>query len=169
MHHWIGLALARIGDMEKVRQQIAYLRQLPQGKASGHWSTLGADLLEGEVAFMREDYATAERLMAPAVQQMHAMGGGSREQKDIFKDVFLELQCRLGHTDTVIELAQQRLRVNPRHIPSLDALVWAYGQMGQTALQHQMCQQLICRAEEVRLHPLAPELFKARQALQVAS
>jgi hypothetical protein len=169
MHHWIGLALARIGDMEKVRQQIAYLRQLPQGQASGHWSTLGADLLEGEVAFMREDYATAERLMAPAVQQLHAMGGGSREQKDIFKDVFLELQRRLGHTDTVIALAQQRLRANPRHIPSLDALAWAYGQMGQTALQHQTCQQLICRAEEVRLHPLAPELFKARQALQVAS
>jgi hypothetical protein len=118
---------------------------------------------------MREDYATAERLMAPAVQQLHAMGGGSREQKDIFKDVFLEVQRRLGHTDTAIELAQQRLRANPRHIPSLDALAWAYGQTGQTALQHQTCQQLICRAEEVRLHPLAPELFKAREALQVTA
>ena len=28
----------------------------------------------------------------------------------------MELQRRLGHTDTVIELAQQRLRANPRHI-----------------------------------------------------
>ena len=99
MHHWIGLALARAGEVDKARRQIAYLRQLPEGKASGHWSTLGADLLEGELAFMRGDYAAAERLMAPAVQQIHAMGGGSREQKDIFKDVFLELQRRLGHTD----------------------------------------------------------------------
>jgi hypothetical protein len=169
MHHWIGLALARSGNVEKACQQMAYLRQLPEGKASGHWSTLGADLLEGELAFMQGDYTAAERLMAPAVQQMHAMGGGSREQKDIFKDVFLELQRRLGHTDTVIELAQQRLRANPRHMPSLAALIWAYGQTGQTALQHQTCQLLISRAEEVRLHPSAPELFDAREALQVTA
>jgi tetratricopeptide (TPR) repeat protein len=166
MHHWIGLALARAGYVEQACRQIAYLRQLPEGKASGHWSTLGADLLEGELAFMRGDYAAAERFMAPAVQQIHAMGGGSREQKDIFKDVFLELQHRLGHTDQVIELAQQRLRTNPRHIPSLAALAWAYGQTGQTSQQQQVCQQLISRAEEVRLHPQAPELFEARQALQ---
>jgi tetratricopeptide (TPR) repeat protein len=166
MHHWIGLALARAGYVEQACRQIAYLRQLPEGKASGHWSTLGADLLEGELAFMRGNYAAAERFMAPAVQQIHAMGGGSREQKDIFKDVFLELQHRLGHTDQVIELAQQRLRTNPRHIPSLAALAWAYGQTGQTSQQQQVCQQLISRAEEVRLHPQAPELFEARQALQ---
>jgi tetratricopeptide (TPR) repeat protein len=169
MHHWIGLALARAGDVEKARRQIAYLRQLPEGKASGHWSTLGADLLEGELAFMRGDYAAAERFVAPAVQQIHAMGGGSREQKDIFKDVFLELQRRLGHTDTVIELAQQRLRTNPRHIPSLAALVWAYGQTGQTSQQHQTCQQFLSRAEEVRLHPQAPELFAARHVLQLTA
>jgi tetratricopeptide (TPR) repeat protein len=166
MHHWIGLALARAGYVEQARRQIAYLRQLPEGKASGYWSTLGADLLEGELAFMRGDYAAAERFMAPAVQQIHAMGGGSREQKDIFKDVFLELQHRLGHTDQVIELAQQRLCTNSRHIPSLAALAWAYGQTGQTSQQQQVCQQLISRAEEVRLHPQAPELFEARQALQ---
>jgi tetratricopeptide (TPR) repeat protein len=166
MHHWIGLVLARAGYVEQARRQIAYLRQLPEGKASGHWSTLGADLLEGELAFMRGNYAAAERFMAPAVQQIHAMGGGSREQKDIFKDVFLELQHRLGHTDQVIELAQQRLRTNSRHIPSLAALAWAYGQTGQTSQQQQVCQQLISRAEEVRLHPQAPELFEARQALQ---
>jgi tetratricopeptide (TPR) repeat protein len=166
MHHWIGLALARAGYVEQARRQIAYLRQLPEGKASGHWSTLGADLLEGELAFMRGNYAAAERFMAPALQRIHAMGGGSREQKDIFKDVFLELQHRLGHTDQVIELAQQRLRTNPRHIPSLAALAWAYGQTGQKSQQQQVCQQLISRAEEVRLHPQAPELFEARQALQ---
>jgi ATP/maltotriose-dependent transcriptional regulator MalT len=169
MHHWIGLALARSGDVEKARRQITYLRQLPEGKASGHWSTLGADLLEGELAFMRGDYAAAEQLMAPAVQQIHAMGGGSREQKDIFKDVFLELQRRLGHTDQVVEIAQQRLRTNPRHILSLAALAWAYGQTGQAAHQHQICQQLISRAQEVRLHPQAPELFEARQALQATA
>jgi hypothetical protein len=169
MHHWIGLALARAGDVAKARRQIAYLRQLPQGKASGQWSTLGADLLEGELAFMREDYAAAERWMTPALRQIHAIGGGSREQKDIFKDVFLELQRCLGHTDRVIELAAQRLHANPRHIPSLAALVWAYGQTGQTALQHQTCQQLISRAEEVRLHPQAPELFEARQTLQTTA
>jgi hypothetical protein len=169
MHHWIGLALARAGDVEKARRQIAYLRQLPAGRASGHWSTLGADLLEGELAFIRGEYAAAAQWMAPAIQQIHEMGGGSREQKDIFRDVFLELQRRLGHPDQVIELAQQRLRANPRHIPSLTALAWAYGQTGQTALQHQACQQLISRAAEAGLHRQAPELLEARQALQATA
>jgi tetratricopeptide (TPR) repeat protein len=165
MHHWIGLALARAGELDKARRQIVYLRQLPPGKASGHWSTLGADMLEGELAFMQGDYATAERCMAPAVEHIHEMGGGSREQKDIFKDVFLELQQRLGHTDRVIELAEARLCTNPRHIPSLAALTRAYGQMGQAALQRQMCERLLDRAAEVRLHPQAPELLEARQTL----
>lgn len=166
MHHWIGLALARAGEIDKARQRVAYLRQLPEGKASGHWSTLGADLLEGEMAFMRGDYEAAERLMTPAIEQIHGMGGGSREQKDIFKDVFVELQRRLGHAERVIELAEQRLRANPRHIPSFTALAWAYSHSGQMAQQRQICQQLLSRAEEVRLHPQAPELFEARQALQ---
>jgi tetratricopeptide (TPR) repeat protein len=165
MHHWIGLVLARAGDVEKARQQIDYLRQLPQGKASGHWSTLGADLLEGELAFMRGDYAAAERWMTPAIEHIHAMGGGSREQKDIFEDVFLELQRRLGHTDRVIELAEQRLCANPRHIPSLAAMAWAYAQTGQTALQRRTCTQLLSRAAEVGLHPHAPERLEAEQAL----
>jgi tetratricopeptide (TPR) repeat protein len=169
MHHWIGLALARAGEFEKAQRQIAYLRQLPEGKLSGHWCTLGADLLAGELAFMRGDYAAAERLMEPAVQQIHAMGGGSREQKDIFKDVFLELQRRLGHTGRVIELAEQRLHANPRHIPSLAALAWAYGQTRQTEQQHRMCERLISRAQEVRLHPLAPELAEACQVLQTTA
>ena len=169
MHHWIGLALGRAGDLEKARRQIEYLRQLPAGRASGHWSTLGADLLEGELAFMRGDYAAATRWMAPAIQHIHEMGGGSREQKDIFRDVFLELQRRLGHTDQVIELAQQRLRANPRHLPSLTALAWAYEQDGQTALQHQACQQLISRAQEAGLHPQAPELLEAQQVVQATA
>jgi tetratricopeptide (TPR) repeat protein len=169
MHHWIGLALARAGDLAKARRQIAYLRQLPQGKASGHWSTLGADLLEGELALMGGDYAAAERWMAPAFQQIHEMGGGSREQKDIFRDVFLELQRRLGHADKVIELAEQRLHANPRHILSLAALTWAYGQTGQTTRQHQAYQELVSRAEEIKLHPQAPELFEAKQALQATT
>jgi hypothetical protein len=118
------------------------------------------------MALMRGDYGAAERWMAPALQHIHAIGGGSREQKDIFKDVFLELQRRLGHTDRVIELAEQRLRVNPRHIPSLAALAWAYGQAGQPTLQHQAYRQLIHKAEEVRLHPQAPELLEAQQASQ---
>jgi tetratricopeptide (TPR) repeat protein len=165
MHHWIGLAFGRAGELDKARRQIAYLRQLPQGKASGHWSTLGADLLEGELAFMRGDYAAAERLMAPAVEHLHEMGGGSREQKDIFQDVFLELQRRLGHGDRVIALAEARLRANPRHIPSLAALIWAYGQAGQATLQRQACERLLERAAEVRLHPQAPELAEARRVL----
>ena len=60
------------------------LRRLPEGRASAHWSTLGASLLEGGLAIIEGDLAAAVQLMTPAVEQIHAMGGGSREQKDIF-------------------------------------------------------------------------------------
>src|SRR5207244_9095069 len=106
MQHGIALARARAGRWDKAQQQLAFLRHLPEGPASGYWSTLGADLLEGEMALMRADYSTAARLMAPAVQHIGDIGGGSREQKDIFLDLFLELQRRLGHADRVMALAQ---------------------------------------------------------------
>jgi hypothetical protein len=115
---------------------------------------------------MRGDYSTAARLMAPAVQHIGEIGGGSREQKDIFLDVFLELQRRLDHAEQVIALAQQRLLGNPCHMQSLAALAWAYQQTGQTVLQQQACRQFVRRAEEVHLAPDAPELREAMQVLR---
>jgi tetratricopeptide (TPR) repeat protein len=166
MQHWIGLALARAGQFDKAQQQIERLRRLPEGPPSGYWSTLGADLLTGELAFMRGDLASARQYMAPAMQHMDKMGGGSREQKDIFRDVFLEIQRRLGHVDDVIVLAQRRLLANPYHIQSLAALAWAYGQQGHTALQRQTCQQLVQRATEAGLCAQVPEFVAAQGVLQ---
>jgi tetratricopeptide (TPR) repeat protein len=169
MHHWIAIAFARAGEWDKARRQLARLRRLPEGRPSGHWSTLGASLLEGELALVEGDHATAARLMAPAVERIDTLGGGSREQKDIFRDVFMDLQRRLGHVEHVFELAQQRLLVNPHHIQSLAALAWAYEQRGNAALQRQACRQLVQRAEEIDLAGDAPELVAARQTLQVAA
>jgi tetratricopeptide (TPR) repeat protein len=169
MHHWIGVAFARAGQWDKARQQVERLRRLPEGRASGYWSTLGASLLDGELAIVRGDLAAAVPLMTPAVQQIHKMGGGSREQKDIFRDVFMELQRRLGRVDEVIALAQQRLLANPYHIQSLASLAWAYARNGDQALQRHACRQLVQRAEEIGLAPAAPELVSARQVLQVAA
>jgi hypothetical protein len=118
------------------------------------------------MALMREDYSTAARLMAPAVHYLGDIGGGSREQKDIFLDLFLEVQRRLGNADQVIALAQQRLLANPWHLQSLAALAWAYQQTGQTALQRQVCRQLVRRAEEVQAATDIPALHEARQVLQ---
>jgi hypothetical protein len=169
MHHWIGLAFARAGEWGKARQQVERLRRLPEGRPSGYWATLGASLLEGELALIEGDDAAAVRLMAPAVEQIHTMGGGSREQKDIFRDVFMEVHRRLGHVEQVIELAHQRLLANPCHVQSLAALAWAYERNGNAALQRQACRQLVLRAEEVDLAPDAPELLAARRALQVTA
>jgi len=169
MHHWIGVALARAGEHEKARMQVERLRRLPAGRAGGFWSTLGADLLEGEMAVMRGDHGTAARLMAPAIRQIHDMGGGSREQKDIFRDLYLELQRRLGNAEEVIELAQQRLLANPCHVQSLAALTWAYGRTGRPLLQRQACQQLVERAAEAGLVKQAPELLEAQQMLQATA
>jgi tetratricopeptide (TPR) repeat protein len=165
MHHWIGVAFARVGEWGKARQQVERLRRLPAGRASGHWSTLGVALLEGELAIIQGDLTAAVQLMAPAVEQIHTMGGGSREQKDIFRDVFIELHRRLGHVEEVIALAQERLLANPHHVPSLAALAWAYEKNGHAALQRHACRQLVQRADEVGLAEDAPELVAARQVL----
>ena len=166
MHHWIGLAFARAGETAKAQQQLERLRGLPEGAASGHWSTLGADLLEGEMAYIRGDVEAAVRFMAPSVRRIHDMGGGSREQKDIFQDVLMELHRRLGHVDEVIELAQRRLQRNPNHFQSLAALGWAYRQNGQTANGQDICQDLVSRAQALSVPEDLPALHEARQALQ---
>src|SRR6185369_15707714 len=152
------LAFARAGEWGKARQQVERLRRLPEGRPSGYWSTLGASLLEGELAIVDGDHAAAVRLMAPAVAQIHTMGGGSREQKDIFPDVFMELHRRLGHVEQVIELAQQRLLANPYHVQSLAALAWAYARQGDAALERQACRQLVVRAAETGVASDAAEL-----------
>jgi tetratricopeptide (TPR) repeat protein len=169
MHHWIGVALARAGEADKARGQVERLRRLPAGQASGYWSTLGADLLEGEMAIVWGEHTAAARLMAPAIRRIHEMGGGSREQKDIFRDVYLEVERRLGNVDEVIELAQQRLLANPCHVQSLAALAWAYGRTGQPLLERQACQQLVNRAAEAGLETGAPELLAARQMLHAVA
>jgi tetratricopeptide (TPR) repeat protein len=169
MHHWLGVAFARAGDWARADRQLARLRALPEGRASGHWSTLGASILEGEFALVRGDCAGAARLMGPAVAQIDTMGGGSREQKDIFRDVLMEVHRRLGHVDEVVELAQERLLANPHHAQSLAALAWAYEKKGDAALHRQACRQLVLRAEAVGLAPGSPELVAARQVLQIAA
>jgi tetratricopeptide (TPR) repeat protein len=130
MHHWIGLAFARAGKTELAERQLTHLRHRPEGLPGGQWSTLGADLFAGEMALIRSDHDTAVQLMTPAIERMHDMGGGSREQKDIFLDVYTAVQRQLGNTEAVIALAQRRLQRNPNHFQSLAALAWAYAQAG---------------------------------------
>ena len=165
MHHWLGVAFARAGEWTRAGQQVERLRRLPAGRASGHWSTLGAALLEGEMAIIKGDLEAAARLMEPAIADLHTMGDGSREQKDIFRDAFLEIHRRLGYVERVIELAQQRLLANPNHVQSLAALAWAYEENGNAVLHRQACRQLVLRAGEAGLAPQAPELTAARRVL----
>jgi tetratricopeptide (TPR) repeat protein len=166
MHHWFGVGFARAGEWDKARRQLERLRRLPEGRASGQWSTLGASLLEGELKLIQGDLDEALRLMAPGVEQIHTMGGGSREQKDIFRDVFMELHRRLGHADEVIALAQERLRANPYHVPSLAAMSWAHEKKGDAALRRDACRQLVLRSDEVGVADDAEEIVAARQFLQ---
>lgn len=165
MHHWIGVAMARADETEKAQQQLDRLRRRPQGSRSGHWSTLGSDILEGEIACIRGDLDSAVQCMTPSVRRIHEMGGGSREQKDIFQDVCLALHRRLGHADEVIELAQRRTQRNPNHFQSLAALAWAYGQTGETENARQTWQDIVERAETLSAPDDLPALREARQTL----
>ena len=169
MHHWLGVAFARAGEWTKAKAQLERLRRLPDGPAGGYWSTLGAALLEGELALIEGDDVSAVRIMAQAVERIDTMGGGSREQKDVFCDVFLELNRRLGRVEEVIGLAQHRLLANPYHLQSLAALVWAYGRRGDVALERQACRQLVVRAEEAGVAADAVELGEARKVLEVSA
>src|SRR4029453_5480379 len=121
------------------------------------------------LAIIRDDLDAAVGSMAPAITDLHTLGGGSREQKDIFRDVFMELHRRLGRVERVIELAQERLLANPHHVQSLAALAWAYERNGKAAFHRQACRQPALRAEEVGLAPVAPELVAARRVLEVAA
>lgn len=169
MHHWLGLAFARAGEWSKAKAQLERLRRLPEGRPAGYWSTLGASLLEGEMAMIEGDDVSALRIMAPAVEQIDRMGGGSREQKDIFSDVVMELHRRVGHAEPLIAFAQRRLLANPYHLQSLAALAWAYARLGDATLERQACRQLVARAEETGAAPDAPELQAARRVLEVAA
>ncbi|HXH82620.1 MAG TPA: tetratricopeptide repeat protein [Candidatus Tectomicrobia bacterium] len=130
-HHWMGVAFARAGQWDKAHAQVERLRRLPPGRAGGYWATLGVALLEGELRLVGGDEAGALALMAPAAAEVDTLGGGSREQKDIFRDVVMELHRRLGHVEEVVALAQERLLVNPHHVQSLAALAWAYERKGE--------------------------------------
>lgn len=166
MHQWIGLAFARAGETAKAQQQLERLRRLPAGPDSGHWSTWGADALEGEMALIRGELEAAVQLMTPMVQHIHEMGGGSREQKDIFQDIVLDLQRQAGNTAMVMELAQRRLQRNPNHFQSLAAMAWAYGQIGDIARQQHTYQDIVRRAALMPCADQAPGVVEARAALQ---
>ena len=165
MHHWIGLAFARAG---RPGPGPATARSAPgpsRGARQRPLVNAGGVASGGRARDRRGDLATAVRLMAPAVDHIHTMGGGSREQKDIFRDVLMEVHRRLGHVEEVIALAQQRLLANPYHVPSLAALAWAYERKGDAALHRHACRQLVLRAEEVGAAPESPEIQAARGAL----
>ena len=132
----------------------------PDPALSPSWSTTPpADLPAGKVAAAGGSIYT--RSVGPSV----LLGGGSREQKDIFRDVFVELHRRLGRAADVITLAQRRLLANPSHLPSLAALAWAYERTGEGALQRQACRQLVRRAEELGCAIDTPEVASARMVL----
>src|SRR5262252_9370442 len=168
MHHWFGVAFGRAGHPDKAGRQVQRLRGLPEGHAGGYWSTLGASILEGELAMISGDLEKAVELMAPGVARIHTLGGGSREQKDIFRDVFMELHRRLGRVDAVVALAQERLLANPYHVPSLAAMAWAYEKTGDAVRQRQACRQLVQRAEAVGAADDAEELVAARGVLRAS-
>ena len=120
------------------------------------------------MAMIGGDDVSALRIMAPAVEQIDRMGGGSREQKDIFTDVVMELHRRVGNAEPLVGLAQRRLLANPYHLQSLAALAWAYARLGDATLARQACRQLVARADESGAAPEAPELRAARRVLEAA-
>ena len=154
------------GKRDKAHQQLERLRRLPEGRASGHWSTLGASLLEGELAIIEGDSAAAARIMAPAVARSTPWAAGVGNRRTSSSTCFWSCTGGSEHVERSSTSAQQRLLANPHHLQSLAALAWAYERQGDTALHRHACRQLVQRADDVGLAPNAPELLAARQVLQ---
>ena len=167
MHHWIGLAFARAGDMAKAERQVRYLRQLPAGRPSGHWSTLGADLLEGELAIVRGDDAEGVRRMATAIRDIHSMGGAAQAEghSRTFELSGTGASATCGRSS---RWRRRDLLQNPNHVQSLAALAWAYGRTGASALERDARAQLVRKAEAIGVHPDLPAVVRARHALRAA-
>ena len=61
-------------------------------------AVLAASAVSRELAIIEGDLAAAVQRMTPAVEQIHAMGGGSREQKDIAASLQRARQGLTGRT-----------------------------------------------------------------------
>lgn len=78
-------ALARAGEPHEAGAFIASMRKKAEADASGVWGDICLPVAEGLAAFLRGEHETALKKIAPAMNDLHRIGG-SHAQRHIFAE-----------------------------------------------------------------------------------
>ena len=108
------MALAGAGDWATAETQIGMLRQRAPKDASGLVGDVLIPLMEGVQAFARQEYRTAIERIEPLRPQIVELGG-SRAQRDVFRDTLLEACFRAGDAERATRLLAERVGRRPDH------------------------------------------------------
>jgi len=105
------LGAGRMSDAEDLLAR-AKQQEGADGETSQWWSTFGVPLLEGFIAFGKEDYTTTVDRLHPARYIANAYGG-SHAQRDVIDWTLTEAALRGGMSDVATAMAHERLTQKP--------------------------------------------------------
>lgn len=111
-----AMAYLGAGQEDQLQRLLDTLRSGASQREASAWAQhIGLPLMEGFVAFWREDYDTAIERLHPARRIVNAFGG-SHAQRDIIDWTLTEAALRGGRRDVAEGLANERLAAKP-HSP----------------------------------------------------
>jgi len=110
----LGMALAGAGDWATAESQLEMLRQRAPKDPTGLVGDVLIPLVEGLQAFARQEYRMAIERIEPLRPRIVELGG-SRAQRDVFHDTFLEACFRAGDAERATRLLAERVARRPDH------------------------------------------------------
>jgi tetratricopeptide (TPR) repeat protein len=110
----LGMALAGAGDWATAESQLGMLRQRVPKDPTGLVGDVLIPLVEGLQAFARQEYRMAIERIEPLRSRIVELGG-SRAQRDVFHDTFLEACFRAGDAERATRLLAERVARRPDH------------------------------------------------------
>lgn len=110
----LAMALVGGGDWATAERQLGLLRERAPRDRTGLVGALLVPLVEGIHAFAGGDYRRAIERLEPLRPRIVALGG-SRAQRDVFHDTFLEACFRAGDHERAGRYLAERLARRPDH------------------------------------------------------
>ena len=97
------------------------------------WREVGAPMAEGLSAYVSGDAEAALLLIEPCLGRMVEIGG-SRAQRDLFEQIFLDVLLRAGRMARAQQVLELRRLADPDGVPTNRALALVYDALGLPAL-----------------------------------
>ncbi|HXG16914.1 MAG TPA: hypothetical protein VNK50_11735 [Calidithermus sp.] len=108
----LAMALAGAGDWPTAERQLEMLRQRAGRDRTGLTGEVLVPLVEGLHAFARGEWTSVIERIEPIRPRLIALGG-SRAQRDVFHDTYLEACFRAGDHDRARRLVEERVLRRP--------------------------------------------------------